>query len=138
MLSVDISLVVVFLMVWILVVVLTRLFFKPLRKVMENRDRTIDEDRAAGESASSEQETLLRKIEDDIKQTRTAALAARQTLERRAAEQKERLLGEVSRECREEVSRARAQLEKQVETLKTELESESERMAERIENKLLS
>lgn len=138
MLSVDISLVVVFLMVWILVVVLTRLFFKPLRKVMETRDRTIEEDRAAGESASVEQETLLRKIEDDIKQTRTAALAARQSLERQAAEQKERLLSDVSRECREEVSRARAQLEKQVESLKAELETESERMAERIENKLLS
>ena len=137
MLSVDISSLVVFIIVWVLVVVLTRIFFKPLTRVISERERRIEQDRQAGETASREHEKLIRKIEDDVKQTRSAALATRQSLEKEAREKKDRLLEEVSRECRDKVNRARTELSDQVEALKAELEADSERLAGKIEKKLL-
>jgi len=137
MLSVDISSIVVFIIVWVLVIVLTRIFFKPLTRVIGERERRIEEDRQAGESASREHEELIQKIEDDVKQTRSAALATRQSLEKEAREKKDLLLEEVSRECRDKVNRARTELSEQVEALKAELEADSVRLAGQIEKKLL-
>lgn len=138
MLSVDISMIVVFVIAWILVIVLTRLFFKPLKKVMIEREQGIENDLQAGKSAAGEHEEIIRKIEEDVKQTRLTAQSTRQNLEKQAQEQRDRLLSEVSRECRDQMSRARKELDQQIVDLKNDLEAESERMAELIEKKLLN
>lgn len=137
MLSIDISLVVVFIIVWILVVVLTKLFFKPVRKVMNQRDDDINQNLKAGEIASGEYERTIRKIEEDIRQAKADAHSLREEFEKEASLEKERILSEVAKDCRAQVKEAKDELEKQLIKLKTELESDSDSIAEKIEKRLI-
>ncbi len=137
MLQIDPSIIVIFLIVWVLVAVLTKTVFKPVRRVVDDRDRRIRSDQEAGEEAVQEYQSHLQKIEEDIKHAKASAFSIRDSLEREAARERERMLAEVSRECRARVDRARLQLEQQVEDLKSELNKESERLAEKIEERLL-
>lgn len=138
MLQIDPSIIAVILIVWILVVVLTKTVFNPVRKTMHERENGIASDREAGEKADLHYDENLRKIEDDIKKARASAFAVRDSLERQAQQEKEKLLTEVSQECRIQVNEARQELQKQVQELKTDLKKESDRLAESIEERLLN
>jgi len=52
MISIDASLIVIFLIVWVLVFVLSRLFFHPLRKVMQEREDKVQGSREACEKST--------------------------------------------------------------------------------------
>jgi F0F1-type ATP synthase membrane subunit b/b' len=138
MLKIDPSIILIIAIVWVLVLVLTRTVFNPIRRIMRDRESGIASDREAGEKAEQAYEDSLRKIEDDIKKARAAAYSIQDTLEKEAVKEKERMLSEVSRECRGQVDEARQELQKQVRDLKSDLKKESERLAEKIEEKLLS
>ncbi|MFA9453036.1 MAG: hypothetical protein ACERK6_03900 [Candidatus Aminicenantaceae bacterium] len=138
MLQIDPSIILVIAIVWILVVVLTKTVFNPIRRVMRDRDEDIATDREAGNQAELEYESSLRKIEEDIKKARAAAYSIQDLLEKEALKEKEKLLAEVSRECRAQVNEAQQELQKQVQGLKFDLKQESARLAETIEEKLLS
>ncbi len=73
MLQIDPSIILVFAIVWILVLVLTKTVFNPIRRVMRDRDEGIRADREAGEQAEREYTDGLQKIEDDVKKARAAA-----------------------------------------------------------------
>lgn len=137
MLQVDLSALLVFAIVWILVVVLTRVFFKPIQGIVRKREEGLREDREAGEKARTEVEASLRKIEDDIKQARSSNYRIRDTFEKEALKEKEQMLSEVSRECRSQVEEARKELTQQVDALKVDLKGQSEQLAEMIEKRLL-
>ncbi|MGB2906905.1 MAG: hypothetical protein WBB73_07380 [Candidatus Aminicenantaceae bacterium] len=138
MLQIDPSIILVIAIVWILVVVLTKTVFNPIRRVMRDRDEGIATDREAGNQAEQEYASSLRKIEEDIKKARTAAYSIQDSLEKEALKEKEKLIAEVSRECRAQVDEAQQELQKQVQDLKFDLRQESARLAEKIEEKLLS
>lgn len=137
MLQVDLSAIVVFAIVWILVLVLTKVFFKPIQGVVRKREEGLRQDREAGERAQTEYEASLQKIEDDIKKARSAAYNVRDKFEKEALKEKERLLTEVSKECRSQVEDARKELTMQIDELKADLEGQSEQLAEKIEKRLL-
>lgn len=138
MLQIDPSIILVIAIVWILVVVLTKTVFNPIRRVMRDRDEGIATDREAGNQAEQEYASSLRKIEEDIKKARTAAYSIQDSLEKEALKEKEKLIAEVSRECRAQVDEAQQELQKQVQDLKFDLRQESARLAEKIEENLLS
>ena len=137
MLQVDLSVIAVFAIVWILVLVLTKVFFRPIQGVVRKREEGLSQDREAGEKARSKYEASLQKIEDDIKQARTSAYNIRGNLEKEALKEKERLLSEVSKECRLQVEDARTELAKQIDEIKADLKDQSEQLAEKIEKRLL-
>jgi F-type H+-transporting ATPase subunit b len=137
MLQVDLSAIVVFAIVWILVLVLTKVFFKPIQGVVRKREEGLRQDREAGERAQTEYETSLQKIEDDLKKARSSAYNVRDRFEKEAFKEKERMLAEVSKECRSQVEDARKELTKQIDELKTDLKDQSEQLAEKIEKRLL-
>lgn len=138
MLSVDIGAVIVFIIVWILLVVLTRIFFNPIRKVIQDRNQVLKTNREREEKAITDYENTVKKIEDDIKAAKIAAIATKTMLEKEALQEKERILNEVSQQCREQVQAAQQELGREMKKLKDELESESERLAEKIEKRLLN
>ncbi len=137
MLQIEPGIIAVILIVWVLVMVLTKTVFNPVRKTMQERESGIAADREAGEKADLKHGENLRKVEDDIKKARASAFAIRDSLERQAQQEKEKLLTEVSQECRIQVNEARQELQKQVQELKTDLRKESDRLAENIEERLL-
>ena len=138
MLQIDPSIILVIAIVWVLVLVLTKTVFNPIRRVMRDRDEGLATDREAGERAEQEYTSSLQQIEEDVKKARAAAYAIQDSLEKEALIEKEKMLAEVSKECRTQVDEARQELQKQVKDLKSDLKQESARMAEKIEEKLLS
>ncbi len=138
MLQIDPSIILVIAIVWVLVLVLTKTVFNPIRRVMRDRDEGLATDREAGERAEQEYTSSLQQIEEDVKKARAAAYAIQDSLEKEALIEKEKMLAEVSKECRAQVDEARHELQKQVKDLKSDLKQESARMAEKIEEKLLS
>ena len=138
MLQIDPSIILVIAIVWVLVLVLTKTVFNPIRRVMRDRDEGLATDREAGERAEQEYTSSLQQIEEDVKKARAAAYAIQDSLEKEALIEKEKMLAEVSKECRAQVDEARQELQKQVKDLKSDLKQESARLAGKIEEKLLS
>lgn len=138
MLSINGNVLIVFLIVWILVFVLSKIFFNPVRRVRDKREKGIDENRLAREKAAEAYEKDIQKIDEAVKQARAAADSIRQELETEAVREKARLLAEINAECRSQIENAQVRLNKEVEALKAKLSSEATDLAERIEGKLLS
>ena len=137
MLSINATVLVVFTVVWILVIVLTRIFFKPVLRILDERAGRIAKDKAAADAARKSYEADLKRIEDGLKEARAAAEAIRNTAETEALKDKSRLVREVQAEGRAEVEKAKAELLREMETLKKELDKRTEEIAETIEKRIL-
>jgi F0F1-type ATP synthase membrane subunit b/b' len=137
MLAVDATLLIVFFIVWILLFVLKKIFFNPLRNILAGREKNIENNIRAFEEAKTQYETNLQKIEDRLKIARLAANETQGKFATEALMEKERMLLEIGQECRAKVNEAKEQLEKKVDELKKDLASESKILSEKIEKRLL-
>ncbi len=138
MIEIDASLFIVFAIVWILVFVLSKIFFKPLQRVMNERKSRIKGDRETFEKSMAAYEQKVNEIEEKLKEAKNQALRLKEKYEREALKKREQILTEISTETRNQIEEAKKQLEKQVKSLKEELESETKRLAESIEQRLLN
>lgn len=138
MLSIDLSVIVIFVIVWILVLVLTKVYFKPLRRVIGEREDKIQNDQDAARMALEKYDLALEKIEEDMKKAKIEAREEREKFAGEAQKEKENMIEEVSRECRAQVADARKDLEKKVQHLKEELEPRNQDLADRIAKRLLN
>jgi F-type H+-transporting ATPase subunit b len=118
MLSIDATALIVFAVVWVLVVVLTRIFFKPIMKVLDERAARIAKDKEAAAGSREAYERDLRRVEEGLKEARAAAEAIRSAAESEALKEKSRLVREVQAEGRAEVERAKAELLREMDPLK--------------------
>jgi len=137
MLQIDVSLIVVFLIVWVLVFFLSRLFFNPLRKIMQERNDKVQGGSEAHRKSTETYEQTVNEIEERLKSARALSQQAMEKIEREAAAERERLLAEISEESRHKVEEAKKQLEDQIIGLKRKLESDASDLAERMERRLL-
>ncbi len=136
MLAIDLTFIVIFLLVWALVLVLTRVFFKPVGRILEKRRGRESADRDAAKAAIEAGERDLRRIEDELREARASSERIREELEAQALAEKARLIAEVQADARDRIEKAKAELEEQVRRLKEQLEGEAGRLAERIEKKV--
>ena len=137
MLSLDANLVIVFAIVWILLVILKKVLFNPLRRLMDNRSKEVQGDLEACQEAAAAQEKTIREIEERLKAARISTRKTHEKFVSEALKEKERMSGEVARECRAKVDEAKRQLKEQMEDLKKALALESALLAEKIEQRLL-
>jgi F0F1-type ATP synthase membrane subunit b/b' len=137
MLAVDATLLIVFFIVWVLLFMLKKVFFNPVRNIMDGRKETVENNLKVSEEAKTQYETNIRKIEDSLKAARLAARETQEQFTADALREKDRLLSEIAQECRAKVNEAKEQLEKKVEDLKKDLASESKVLSEKIEQRLL-
>ena len=137
MLSIDATVIVVFALVWVLVVILSRIFFKPILKVLDERAERIARDKAAAAESREATERDLRRVEEGLKEARAAADAIRSAAESEAFKDKSRLVREVQAEGRAEVEKAKAELLREMENLKRELDKQTAEIAGSIERKIL-
>jgi len=138
MLSIDYSVLVIFAIVWILVLVLTKVYFKPLRRVMRERDDKIQQDLDDTQKALEKYDNALGKIEGDLKAAKSAAREIREKFAGEAQKEKEIMIEEISQECRTRVANARKELDEKAERLKEELEPKGKDLADRIAKRLLN
>jgi F-type H+-transporting ATPase subunit b len=112
MLELDATALVVFAIVWVVVLILSKIFFKPILRVLDERADKIAKDKAAAESV-------------------------RTTAEPEALKAKSRLVREVQTEGRAEVEKAKAEIRREMDQLKKELDRRTEEIAKSIENRIL-
>jgi len=138
MLSLDGNVIVVFLVVWVLLFALTKLFFNPVRRIRDVREKAIRESKEAFEKAVGSYEESARQVDQALKEARSAAKNIRDSLEADAMKEKSRLITEISAKCRRQVDLAKVDLDQSVRELKRKLESEAAGLAEQIEKKFLN
>ena len=102
MLAIDLTFIVIFLLVWILVLVLTRVFFKPVGRILEKRHDRESADREAARAALAAGERDLRRIEDELREARATSERLREELEAQALAEKARLVADVQADAREQ------------------------------------
>jgi F-type H+-transporting ATPase subunit b len=134
----DATVLITFALVWILVLVLARVFFKPVGRILGERASRIEKAKAEAETALAATEEDLRLIEEGLRKARAASAEIWDQAEREALKEKSRLVQEVQAECRAQVEKAKQELEQHVELLKKELDSGTERMADDIERRILN
>jgi len=137
MLSIDATVIVVFALVWILVLVLTRVFFKPVLRILDERAARIAKDKAAASESREAYERDLRRVEEGLKEARAAAAAIRSDAEAEALKEKSRLVREVQAEGRAEIEKAKAELIREMDNLKKELDKRTAEIADSIEKRIL-
>lgn len=135
--SINGTAIVIFLIVWILVLVLTRVFFKPVLRILDERSGRIAKDRAAAAAALGSYENDLRRVEESLKEARAAGEAIRSMAETEALKEKSRLVREVQAEGRAEVEKAKQELRLEMDALKKELDARTAEIAETIEKRIL-
>ncbi len=137
MIKIDATALIVFAVVWILVLILTRIFFKPILRILDERAARIARDKAAEDGARSASDADLKRIEEGLKEARAAAEAVRSAAEADALKDKSRLVREVQAEGRAEVEKAKAELLREMDALKKDLDKRSEEIAATIEKRIL-
>jgi len=137
MISVDISLVVVFILIWILLAILTKIYFNPVRNVMKKRHSKISDDTIVGKNAEEKYEKIIEKIEEDLKAAKNSSFEIKDDFEMQALKEKEKMLSDISSECRAQVKEAQKALDDQVSELKKKIHKESGDLAKKIEEKIL-
>jgi F0F1-type ATP synthase membrane subunit b/b' len=137
MLSLDYSVIVIFIFLWVLVYALNRVFFKRVRKVITERETKIQKNQESQQKAIDAYERSISEIEENLKAARAISDKTREELEKEALKEKNRLLEEINAECRSQVEKASQRLKEQMKRLKKRLETETEDLAERIEKRLL-
>jgi F-type H+-transporting ATPase subunit b len=138
MLEIDATFLAVFSIIWILVLILGRVFWKPMTKLLGERKFRIEGDREAARRGEADRERGVRDIEATLAAARQAAERSREEADVEAQRAKSRLLAEVGAVSKKEMDAARARLAEETARLKKELASEAERLAGQIERKLLS
>lgn len=137
MIDIDASFIAIFIIVWIMVFVLSRLFFNPLRKIMEEREAKVKGRQEAFQESTEVYEKTVCEIEERLKSARILSEQTKDNLKHEALKERERMLEEISTEYRSQVEKAQEKLEKQTTSLRRELGAEAKLLAERIEQKLL-
>ena len=138
MISVDASFIAVSFIVWALVLLLTKVFFNPMRKILEERRVRIKTNHQEAEQNIKKFEEIALQIDEKLKAARAKSKALSEKLEREAWEEKQRILDEMNKICQSQVEAAKVKLKKQVENIKKQLEAKSKDLALKVEKKLLN
>jgi len=138
MLQIDASFLVIFAIIWVLLFILTRIFWNPMTKLIGDRQRGVEADQESARQGLAEYEQGLQTIDATLKAARLSADKLREDIEAEALKEKARILAESGAAAKAEVDKAKAALDEEISRLKKDLGSEAVRLAEQIEKRLLS
>ncbi|MGB9894159.1 MAG: ATP synthase F0 subunit B [Candidatus Saccharicenans sp.] len=137
MLQIDLTFVVVFILIWVLVIILTRVFFKPLLEIRSKRKKILEDNERAYKQALKDYEDHLNRIETSLKEARQESELIKEKIVTEALNEKSRLVSEIQTEVRGQVAAAQEELSLQTEKLKAELDQKVEDLAKKLEEKVL-
>jgi F-type H+-transporting ATPase subunit b len=135
--SPDGSLIFVLILFVILVFVLNRILFRPIGRVLDER-QTLTEG-AANEARAARRiyESRLADYEATIRQARAESYKRSEQERAAALEARRRLIDDSKLQAHEQIERAKREIEQQVARARAALESESRQIAERISRTVL-
>lgn len=135
--SPDGSLVLVFILFILFVFVMNRILFRPIGRVLDERQTLTEGSANEARAARRRYEARLAEYEATIRQARAESYR-RAELERTAAlEERRRLIDEAKEKARAEIERAKQQIAGQAVQARAALESETREIAQRISQTVL-
>jgi F-type H+-transporting ATPase subunit b len=138
MLSVNATILVTFALVWILFFFLSKSFFKPVRRVLDERSARIEKAKAETQAALDAYDKGLREVEEELKKARAASAEIWDRSELEALKEKSRIVQDMQAESRAEVEKAKQELERHVERLKKDIDARTGEIAADIERRILN
>ena len=138
MLDINGTVLIVFALVWVLVLILSRVFFKPISRLRREREARLAGDREETRRTLETYEKEVRAVEESLAAARAEAARLKEEAEGEAMKENARLLQEVSDERRAQVEKAKADLAAEVERLKKELDAKTAELAGELERKVLN
>jgi F-type H+-transporting ATPase subunit b len=135
--SPDGSLVFVLVLFLIFVFVLNRILFRPIGRVLDERQTLTEGAANEARAARGRFEASLAEYEATIRQTRAESYKRSEQERAVALDGRRRLIEEAKQQADEEIGRAKAEIERQAGQARTLLESESRQIAERISRTVL-
>jgi F-type H+-transporting ATPase subunit b len=135
--SPDGSLVFVLILFLIFVFVLNRILFRPIGRVLDERQTLTVGAANEARAASRRYEAKLAEYEATIRQARAESYRRSEQERAAALDERRRLIEEAKRLANEEIAKAKQEIERQVAAARAALESESRQIAERISRTIL-
>ena len=135
--SPDGSLVFVLILFLIFVFVLNRILFRPIGRVLDERQTLTEGAANEARAARRRYEAKLAEYEATIRQARAESYRRAEQERAAALDQRRRLIEDSKQHANEEIGRAKHEIERQVTAARAALESESRQIAERISRTVL-
>jgi F-type H+-transporting ATPase subunit b len=135
--SPDGSLVVVLILFMLFVFVLNRLLFKPIGRVLDERQARIEGDTAEARAATRNSGSRLAEYEAAIKNARNEGYRRIEQERTRALQQRQQMIDDVKQKSASEIDRAKNEIAGQAAAARAQLDSEARQVAERISQVLL-
>jgi F-type H+-transporting ATPase subunit b len=120
-----------------LMLVLNQFLFKPLRRIIDERERRTKEARGELDEAGAVQAQRLDEIESRLKEARREAYDIRDAAQRAGRAQRDERMAEARHEAHKIVERARDEIAADLEVARKDLEAEAERLSQMIAEQLL-
>jgi F-type H+-transporting ATPase subunit b len=135
--SPDGSLVFVLFLFIILVFVLNRILFRPIGRVLDERQTMTEGATNEARAARRTYDARLAEYEASIRQARAESYKLSEQQRAAAVEERRHLIDEAKLHAHEQIERAKQEIEQQVGLARAALESESRQIAERISRTVL-
>jgi F-type H+-transporting ATPase subunit b len=120
-----------------LTLVLNQFLFKPVRGIIDDRERRTKDARDQLDGASALQTQRLDEIEMRLKDTRREAYDIRDAAQRAGRAERDERIMEARQTAQEIVEKAREELAGDLETARKDLESEADRLSQMIAERVL-
>jgi F-type H+-transporting ATPase subunit b len=137
MLDLNFSLLWIFFIVWALYLVLTRIFFKPVGKIIDEREAKVAADSNRLQGMMSQVEIHTQALETQMAQARKDALQIREEWLRKGEDIRALSLSEAKEKAARIMDEKMKQLEKEVKTAEKTLEKEVVAFSEKIKQAYL-
>ena len=134
MLDLDSSVLMVFALIWILMVILNRLFFRPVGKVIQERESKIEQDNQEIERLTADLEAKTQRIESMLKAAQKDAGLICEKMIRQGETAREQLIVTAREKAKTMVDRKMIELEQEIieteQKMVTEIEGFSKQIRE--------
>lgn len=137
MLNLDVSLFFIPLLIWILMIVLDKIYFKPVGKIIEQRENKIDKDSASIEHMITDVENKTKNIEDILTKARRDSMEVKENLIKKNEEKIERLILEEKENSRKRFKKSMEKLDEEIAYAEKRLEMEIDKFSNEIKEKFL-
>ncbi len=121
----------------ILMVLLDRILFRPMLRILEERRERTEGRRRQAERIDAEAEAIWADYQEKIQQAKTEADRLRTQIIRRAEAERQKLLARVAEESEKRLAEIRARIRGEVEEARKVLETEARALAEGMAERLL-
>lgn len=133
----DGSLVVVIVLFIIFVFIMNRILFKPVGRVLDEREALTRSARTEARAAAGQYVIRLESYETAIREARAASYRRLEELRQAALQERASLIEQAKQHATAEIDKAKAEIAGQAETARAELEAEARHLAQQISASVL-